>query len=101
MFVQIDVDKSGTISIDELKRTLKALKKVYDPSDDVIAELFKRLDTDSSGDLNEVEWCRNLDNFPALKSGLQQDLDPDTGKLRSYRSTRQQFAKLLGNIDRS
>ena len=68
---------------------------------DQVNASLKALDTDGSGDVDEVEWCINLQQCPKLKEVLRTDLDPDTGKLRSYRSPRRQFAKLLGNIDRS
>jgi|EP01046_Picozoa_sp_COSAG06_P028901 Ca2+-binding EF-hand superfamily protein len=100
VFNQIDVDKGRTISSAELIRAFKGLKKVYPASDAEVEDMLKKLDTDGSGEIDEDEWIRNLDLLPALKAALASDLDPDTGKLRSYRSPRQQFAKLLGNIDR-
>jgi Ca2+-binding EF-hand superfamily protein len=99
VFNQIDVDKSGTMSHDELGRLLKQLKAVYRISESEV-HMMDTLDTDASGDVDEVEWCRNLANLPSLKSALQKDLDPDTGRLKSFRTPRQQFAKLLANIDR-
>jgi len=43
---------------------------------------------------------RNLNKLPALKKALVLDMDPNTGRLRSYRSAEDQLAKLLGNIMR-
>ena len=51
-------------------------------------------------EISEAEWCQSLEKCPALKRALISDLDPDTGKLRSYRSKEDQLAKLLGNIQR-
>ena len=38
--------------------------------------------------------------MPELEEALQRDLDPDFGRLRSYRSYEDQLAKLMGNIER-
>ena len=51
-------------------------------------------------EISEAEWCQSLEKCPALKRALISDLDPDTGKLRSYRSQEDQLAMLLGNIQR-
>lgn len=100
VFNQIDIDKSRSIDADELKRAMKGLKHVYNASAAEIDEMLLVLDTDNSGELDETEWVENLDKLPALKAALASDVDPDTGKLKSFRSPRQQYAKLLGNIDR-
>ena len=100
VFNQIDVDKSRTIEAPELIRAFMSLKNVYPASDAEVQEMLKTLDTDNSGEIDETEWIANLEKLPALKAALASDLDPDTGKLKSYRSPRQQFAKLLANIDR-
>jgi Ca2+-binding EF-hand superfamily protein len=100
VFAQLDVDKSGTITKPELERLFKSLKHVYPRGDTEINELMATLDSDKSGDIDELEWRHNLAKCPGLQAALQKDLDPDTGKLRSYRSTEDQLAKLLGNIER-
>jgi len=99
VFNQIDVDKSGTMSADELSRLMKQLKAVYNIAESE-AHMMETLDSDADGEVDEVEWCRNLAQLPGLKTALQKDLDPNTGRLRTYRTPRQQFAKLLANIDR-
>jgi len=96
----MDLDKSGTISEAELSRLFKSLSHVYPRSDSEIKEIMKTLDSDGSGEIDEVEWKRNLALCPGLLSALIADMDPDTGKLRSYRTMEQQLAKLLGNIER-
>ena len=100
VFNQIDVDKSRTIEAPELVRAFKGLKAVYPASDAEVEAMLVTLDTDNSGEIDEDEWVANLEKLPLLKAALASDIDPDTGKLKSYRSPRQQFAKLLGNIDR-
>ena len=65
-----------------------------------IEALITKMDTDGDGEIDEAEWCRNLAGLPALKAALQKDLDPDTGRLRSYRDVADQLAKLQGNIVR-
>jgi Ca2+-binding EF-hand superfamily protein len=100
VFNQIDMDKSGTISSDELKRMLFGLRKVYPVGEDEINKMIETMDSDSSGEIDELEWLHNLASLPALKNALQKDLDPDMGRLRSYRSPEDQLAKLLGNIMR-
>ena len=99
VFNQVDVDKSGTMTHDELSRLMKQIKGVYSIAESE-AHMMETLDSNADGEIDEVEWCRNLADLPALKAALQKDLDPNTGRLRSFRSPRQQFAKLLANIDR-
>lgn len=100
VFVQIDIDKSRTVSSKEFRRLLTGLKKVYEVEEAEIEALITKMDTDGDGEIDEAEWCRNLAGLPALKAALQKDLDPDTGRLRSYRDVADQLAKLQGNIVR-
>jgi len=100
VFQQLDVSKNGLISRAELDRLFKGLQKVFNRSADEIAEVMNILDSDQSGDIDEAEWMNNLRKCPGLRKMLVQDMDPDTGKLRSYRSVEDQLAKLLGNIQR-
>ena len=99
VFNQIDVDKSGSITSDELSRLMSQLRAVYNVAESE-EQMMQTLDSNDDGEISEVEWCRNLASLPGLKMALQKDLDPDTGRLKSFRSPRQQFAKLLANIDR-
>lgn len=48
-----------------------------------LEELMELLDTDSSGTVSEKEWLDNLDRCQELKETLENDIDPDTGKLKS------------------
>ena len=100
VFCMLDLDKSGTISNAELKRLFQSLQTVYPRSDAEIADIMKTLDSDMSGEIDETEWKNNLALCPGLLAALIADLDPDTGRLRSYRTMEQQLAKLLGNIER-
>merc|ERR1712232_1019538 len=100
VFAQMDLDKSGTISEAELFRLFKSMAHIYKKSDEEIKEIMKTLDSDGSGEIDELEWRHNLAKCPGLLAALVGDLDPDTGKLRSYRTMEQQLAKLLGNIER-
>ena len=70
----------------ELIRALKSLKHIYPASDAEVQEMLKTLDTDNSGEIGETEWIANLEKLPALKAALASDLDPDTGKLKSWRT---------------
>ena len=63
-------------------------------------QIMDVLDTDKNGVIDEREWIDGLDRALAFKEALEKDLDPETGKLRSYRSVRQQLAKLMGNVQR-
>jgi hypothetical protein len=99
VFNQVDVDKSGSMDAQELGRLVKQLKAVYNIAESE-AQMMETLDANQDGEISEVEWCHYLADLPGLKTALQKDIDPNTGRLKSYRTPRQQFAKLLANIDR-
>ena len=99
VFNQVDVDKSGTMDARELRDLVGQLKELYSIPESE-AHMMETLDANQDGEISEVEWCRYLSDLPGLKTALQKDLDPNTGRLRSYKTPRQQFAKLLANIDR-
>jgi Ca2+-binding EF-hand superfamily protein len=100
VFEQLDLDKSGTISTDELKRLYESLAHVYSPAKGEVAEVMKAMDSDKSGEIDEKEWRQNLTKCPGLLRAMIEDLDNDTGKLRSYRTVEDQLAKCLGNVQR-
>jgi len=100
VFGQIDLDKSGSISKPELERLLKAMSKVFPVGQEEVDKMWKTLDSDGSGTISEAEWMDNLRACAALRAALVKDLDPDSGRLRSYRGPEAQLAKLLGNIQR-
>ena len=41
-----------------------------------VEQMIKDMDTDSSGEIEELEWVQNLHKLPALKAALVKDLDP-------------------------
>jgi Ca2+-binding EF-hand superfamily protein len=100
VFNQMDVDKSGALSKDEIERVLEALAHVYPGGMDEIATIMSAMTASSNGEITEAEWRVNLAKCPALLMALIADLDYDTGRLKSYRGPEQQLAKLLGNIAR-
>merc|ERR1719174_3238904 len=64
------------------------------------------MDADDSGAIDDQEWVQNLKKLPLLYKLISEDIDPDWGVLKSYRSYRylprnsHQLGKLLGNIYR-
>ena len=56
VFNQMDVDKSRTVSIVELKLLFKGLKAVYPVSESEVESMMKTLDSDGSGEIDEAEW---------------------------------------------
>jgi Ca2+-binding EF-hand superfamily protein len=101
VFKQIDTNGSGTVERKELQRMLRGLPKTkpkegvkFVPFDDMIA-IF---DSDGSGDIDLEEWVTNLDKLEGLKAAMESVLDPDTGRLTTYRSFGDQMAKEMGQI---
>jgi len=101
VFKQIDTNGSGTVEKNELKRMLTGLPKTK-PKEGVkfvpFEELLATLDSDSSGDVDLEEWLTNLDKLEGLKTAMESVLDPDTGRLTTYRSYADQMAKEMGAI---
>jgi Ca2+-binding EF-hand superfamily protein len=101
VFKQIDTNGSGTVEKGELKRMLNGLPKTK-PKEGVkfvpFDELLATLDSDSSGDVDLEEWLTNLDKLEGLKTAMESVLDPDTGRLTTYRSYADQMAKEMGAI---
>jgi len=95
VFNQIDVDGSGTIETRELQRLLKSLPEIKSlPFED----MMKRLDTNQDGVISLEEWLQNVEELPELHTAVVASLDPETGKVRNYRSLEEQLAKLMGEI---
>ena len=44
------------------------------------------------------EWLYNLETIPELKAMIEKGVDPDTGKIKNYRSLEEQLAKVQGQI---
>jgi Ca2+-binding EF-hand superfamily protein len=101
VFNQIDLMKTRKVDKKGLERLVNSLSSAYrgkefESTDDIMATL----DADKSGDIDITEWCTRIETCPKFYGVLQEDLDPDWGKLRSYRNLEDQLAKLLGNLQR-
>jgi hypothetical protein len=78
VFAQVDVDKSRTLSKDEL---LAAVSKIA--PDSPVDEWFQKLDPEGKGEFDENTWLLNVKKVPDLVAALTADMDPDTGRLKS------------------
>lgn len=58
MFAIVDVDKNGTVEIDELERGLKKLGFDF-LNEKQLQGIFQRADADSDGHIDEEEWRKN------------------------------------------
>jgi len=101
VFKQIDTNDSGTVERKELQRMLRGLPKTK-PKEGVkfvpFDEMISIFDSDGSGDIDLEEWLTNLDKLEGLKLAMEGVLDPDTGRLTTYRSYPDQMAKEMGQI---
>merc|ERR1719379_508436 len=101
VFKQIDTNNSGTVERKELQRMLRGLPKTK-PKEGVkfvkFDEMIAIFDTDGSGDIDLEEWLTNLDKLEGLKLAMESVLDPDTGRLTTYRSYGDQMAKEMGAV---
>jgi Ca2+-binding EF-hand superfamily protein len=101
VFSQIDVGKARQLTTTELQRLLKAIGAVYkDKEIESVEKIMAVMDADRSGAIDEAEWVSNLKKLPMLNKVLSEDIDPDWGTLKSYRTLEDQLAKLFGNIFR-
>jgi Ca2+-binding EF-hand superfamily protein len=101
VFNQIDLMKTRKVDKKGLERLVKSLATAYKGKDfESVDDIMATLDADKSGDIDITEWCTRIAMCPKFYAVLQEDLDPDWGKLRSYRNLEDQLAKLLGNIQR-
>jgi Ca2+-binding EF-hand superfamily protein len=67
---------------------------------ETIEEIMAVMDADRSGDIDEFEWTKNLKKLPKLYQVLADDIDPDWGTLKSFRTPEDQLAKCMGNLER-
>ena len=65
--------------------------------DKVMSRLFA--EGDERG-ITEEQFIQGLKKLPELEEALMKDLDPEFGRLRSYRTLEDQLAKLMGNLER-
>ena len=88
VFNQIDIDGSGSIDTGELKRLLKGLPR-NKPTDGSPFVPFEEMASTLGGDdaqISLLEWVDNLAKLPGLKTAIESNLDPATGKLATYLS---------------
>ena len=78
VFNQIDKKKERKISMQQITELLEALKFKAKTAE----EIMKRLDTDKDGFIDEQEWLTGLDKCMDLKVALEDNIDPETGKLK-------------------
>merc|ERR1719506_1926112 len=101
VFNQMDLDKDRFVSESEAARTFAALGKVYGITKEEMAgfqaKLFK--DPADAKGISEQQFVEGLKKLPDLEAALIKDLDPDWGRLRSYRTLEDQLAKLLRNVE--
>jgi Ca2+-binding EF-hand superfamily protein len=101
VFNQVDASKNRKLSEAELKRLVNALQYVFkDTEIEPFEEIMKVMDADRSGDIDDGEWVKNLKKLPKLYQLLQDDIDPDWGTLKSFRTPEDQLAKCMGNLER-
>merc|ERR1719313_592803 len=97
VFKQIDVDHSGRVSVQELRRLVRAT--TLDDDETAVETkadgLFAALDKDENGDISLEEWSDGMKNFPDLRSEVMGVMDPATGFIKSFRSKAEQLAELL------
>jgi len=100
VFRQIDLDGSGSVDRKELQRLLKALpRKKPAPGITFVSfeEMMAKLDSDNDDVVSEEEWLTNLQKLPGLRLAIESVLDPQTGRVKTYRSLPEQLAKLMGD----
>merc|ERR1719379_2234423 len=101
VFNQVDASKNGKLDKGELERLIKAIQYVFtDKEIEPLDKIMAVMDADRSGDIDEFEWVLNLKKLPKLYQVLQDDIDPDWGTLKSFRTPEDQLAKCMGNLER-
>jgi Ca2+-binding EF-hand superfamily protein len=101
VFRQLDIDNTGFIDAHGLRRLLNFCvpqKKNSEMGLGTAEEILLRLDTDGDGLVNKEEWLRNLHRLPGLRKILSELMDPETGRLRRYRSCSEQLAALMCQV---
>jgi Ca2+-binding EF-hand superfamily protein len=101
VFNQVDSSKNRKLDKKELERLVKAIQLVFATKPiETLERIMDVMDADRSGDIDEFEWVQNLKKLPKLYQILQDDIDPDWGTLKSFRSPEDQLAKCMGNLER-
>jgi hypothetical protein len=84
VFNQIDVAKTRKLTTAELQRLIKSLSAVFKDGDiEPMDKIMAVMDSDRSGDIDELEWIPFFKKLPQLMNALTRDVDPDWGTLRS------------------
>ncbi|CAE8624793.1 unnamed protein product [Polarella glacialis] len=73
-----------------LRKTLGDKAEIED-----VEKIMSVLDSDKSGDIDELEWVNNMRKLPNLYKALDADLDKEFGVLASFRTPEDQLAKGL------
>merc|ERR1719331_2358926 len=101
VFAQVDAEKKRKLTRKELERLVKAIGYVFKGREiEGIDKIMTVMDADRSGDIDESEWVLNLQKLPLLHRILQEDVDPESGTLISFRTPEDQLAKCMGNLER-
>merc|ERR1719456_323075 len=101
VFNQLDLNKDRFLSKNELTRAFKGLKHVYKAEQSQMdAALEKLFEKASDKGISEEQFVQGLKKLPELEAAMAADLDPDFGRLKSYRTFEDQLAKLMGNLER-
>ncbi|CAE8587776.1 unnamed protein product [Polarella glacialis] len=102
VFNQMDVEKKRKLDRDTLERMVKGLRKALGDKAEIedLENIMSVLDSDKSGDIDELEWVNNVRKLPNLYKALDADLDKEFGVLASFRTPEDQLAKCMGNIQR-
>jgi Ca2+-binding EF-hand superfamily protein len=101
VFRQIDVDGSGTVDRKELERLLKAIPKVHDSAGSKLMtceELLNKIDSNENDVIDEAEWLGNMQRLPGLGMAMESVMDPETGRIKTYRTYPEQMAKVMGQV---
>jgi len=96
VFNQIDCDHDGTLSRREIHRLLECLPKPREPEGGwpngetpkhiPLDQIMQILDSDNDGVVSLEEFVTNLQNLPELNLCINQNLDPHSGKITTYKS---------------
>lgn len=110
VFNQIDCDHSGSVSMRELHRMLRALprNKPMPPTGgwpdgappkfvgiEEMVKIFSGGDAAEDKEITMDEFVGHLSELPGLKAAIEQNVDPATGKLKQYKSLEKTLEECL------
>jgi len=75
IYAEMDTNRDGTVSIDELIRAI--IGEMNEFRKNLVIEAFKKMDRDGSGELtlNDLNGVYNAKNHPDVKSGKKTESD--------------------------